>query len=577
LPKQYGDFSLFLRLVGQAGPYRPHLAAAALVSLVSTPLALLTPVPLAIAVDSVIGSKELPGFLDAVAPASDDGRLLFAVGLLFLVSLLHQIQQLTSSVLDTYTGEKLQLEFRRKLFAHVQRLSLAYHDTRGTADATYRIQYDAPAIQWILVYGLTPFATSLLTLASMIYVTSRLDLQLALVALTIVPVLLVLAQASRRRLRSGWMTTKKVESSALSVVQEVLTSLRVVKAFVREKREDARFVEQSTVGMRGRVRLTAVEELFGLGVGATTAAGTALVLFLGVRHVQAGELSLGGLLLVMTYLLQLYEPLQVMAKSLATLQTQFSSAERVFAVLDEAPDVPERPRAAPLRRASGGIEFQEVSFAYPGGENVLHGLSFSVKPGERLGIAGATGSGKTTLASLLLRLYDPTAGRILLDGHDLRDYRVADLRGQFAVVLQEPVLFATSIAENIGYGRDGARTHQIVAAARAANAHEFIERLPEGYDTLVGERGMRLSGGERQRISLARAFLKDAPILVLDEPTSSVDVRTETAIMATMEHLMDGRTTLMIAHRLGTLEYCDTRIEIEDGRIIQSVGRGVAL
>ena len=577
MPKQYGDFSLFLRLVGQAGPYRPHLAAAALVSLVSTPLALLTPVPLAIAVDSVIGSKELPGFLDAVAPASDDGRLLFAVGLLFLVSLLHQIQQLTSSVLDTYTGEKLQLEFRRKLFAHVQRLSLAYHDTRGTADATYRIQYDAPAIQWILVYGLTPFATSLLTLASMIYVTSRLDLQLALVALTIVPVLLVLAQASRRRLRSGWMTTKKVESSALSVVQEVLTSLRVVKAFVREKREDARFVEQSTVGMRGRVRLTAVEELFGLGVGATTAAGTALVLFLGVRHVQAGELSLGGLLLVMTYLLQLYEPLQVMAKSLATLQTQFSSAERVFAVLDEAPDVPERPRAAPLRRASGGIEFQEVSFAYPGGENVLHGLSFSVKPGERLGIAGATGSGKTTLASLLLRLYDPTAGRILLDGHDLRDYRVADLRGQFAVVLQEPVLFATSIAENIGYGRDGARTHQIVAAARAANAHEFIERLPEGYDTLVGERGMRLSGGERQRISLARAFLKDAPILVLDEPTSSVDVRTETAIMATMEHLMDGRTTLMIAHRLGTLEYCDTRIEIEDGRIIQSVGRGVAL
>jgi ABC-type multidrug transport system ATPase subunit len=273
------------------------------------------------------------------------------------------------------------------------------------------------------------------------------------------------------------------------------------------------------------------------------------------------------LLLVMGYLAQLYVPLQTLSRQAGKVQSALASAERVFKVIDEAPDVPEPRRARRLARALGDVEFRAVTFAYGPGRPALADISFTVAAGSRVGIAGSTGSGKSTLASLLMRFYDPRRGRILLDGVDLRDYRVADLRNQFALVLQEPILFSTTILENIAYARPDARTDEIIAAARAADAHDFVMRLPDRYDTIVGERGATLSGGERQRISLARAFLKDAPILVLDEPTSSVDVRTEAAIMQAMERLMSGRTTFMIAHRLETLAGCDVRLEVEDGAL----------
>jgi ATP-binding cassette subfamily B protein len=301
-------------------------------------------------------------------------------------------------------------------------------------------------------------------------------------------------------------------------------------------------------------------------VGLLTALGTAAVLYVGVRHVQSGVLTLGDLLLVMGYLAQLYGPLRTLSKRAVGLQSKFASAERAFALLDRAPDVPERADAWPIARARGEIEFQGVSFDH-GDRPILRDVSFHVPPATRVGIVGPTGAGKTTLLNLLLRLHDPSAGRILLDGVDLRDYRLADLRGQFAVVLQEPVLFSTSLAENIAYARPDASHEDIVAAATAANVHAFIAQLPRGYDTVVGERGMMLSGGERQRVSLARAFLKDAPILILDEPTSAVDVRSESLIMEALERLMQGRTTLVVAHRLSTLEGCDMRLEIEHGRL----------
>jgi ATP-binding cassette subfamily B protein len=569
----YTDLVLYRRLFRQARPYWPHIAGVFALSLLATPLALLAPVPLKIAVDSVVGSKPLPGFLEAVLPeslsASDAAVLAVAAGLIIAVALVQQFQTLGSTVLGAYAGEKLMLDFRSRLFRHVQSLSLTYHDAKGTADSTYRIQYDAASIKYIAIYGVAPFVTAGFTVAGMIYVTARLDRQLALVALGVVPVLFALTSASRRRLRGGWRETKNIESSAMSVVQEVLSGLRVVKAFVQEDREHERFMARSGEGVRARIRLAILEGGFSGLVGLTTAIGTGLVLFIGVRHVQAGTLSLGSLMLVMAYLLQLYAPLQQITKSVAMLQAQLASAERVFSVLDEAPDVPEKPDAVPLRRARGEIIFDDVSFGYPGNPPAIEHISFAVEPGMRVGIAGTTGSGKTTLASLLMRLYDPSSGTIRLDGVDLRDYRLADLRNQFAIVLQEPVLFSTTIAENIGYGRQGAGFDELVAAAEAANAHDFITALPDGYDTLVGERGMRLSGGERQRISLARAFLKDAPILVLDEPTSSVDVKTEAAIMEAMERLMRGRTTLMIAHRLSTLDHCDERIEVESGQLVQ--------
>ncbi len=416
------------------------------------------------------------------------------------------------------------------------------------------------------MYGITPFLTAGLTLVGMIVITASIDVELAFVALAVVPILFALTLFSRRTLRRGWKETKKLESTALSVVQEVLTVLRVVKAFSQEEREHERFLAASGAGMRARIRLIAIEVAYTLAVGMTTAAGTAAVLFIGVRHVQSGQLTLGSLLLILGYLAQLYVPLQTVSSSINTLQSSLASAERAFWLLDHDADVQERPNARPLRRAAGAIVFEDVWFAYDG-EAVLRGVSLGVRPGTSVGISGTTGAGKTTLVSLLTRFYDPTRGAIFLDGVDLRDYRLADLRNQYAIVLQEPVLFSTTIRENIAYGRPDANDDAIVAAARAAGAHEFVSALPDDYETVVGERGMRLSGGERQRISLARAFLKDAPVLILDEPTSSVDASTEAAIVQAMQRLMAGRTTFLIAHRLSTLEHCDVRLEVDDGTV----------
>jgi ATP-binding cassette subfamily B protein len=571
LPGQ-SDRALYRRLLRQLAPYWLPISGIFVLGLLSSPLALLAPLPLKIAVDSAINGLPLPGFLDGLVPAGAKGSaaaVLLATGLVVAVALLSQLQDLAYSVLRTYVGEKLVLDFRARLFGHAQRLSLSYHDANGTADATYRVQSDAAAVQAIAIDGVIPLVTAAVTLAGMIWVTARLDWQLAVVALVVAPVLLVLSHTRRQRYRSRWHAAKALESSAMSVVQEVLAALRVVKAFGREDHEQGRFVHHSGAGMRARLGLAVLEGGFSLLVGLTTAVGTAAVLFLGVHHVQSGVLTLGDLLLAMAYLAELYGPLRTLSRKATTLQAALASAERAFAILDETPDVAERPDARPLARAAGGVAFRHVSFAYDPDRRVLHDVSFAVAPGARLGIAGRTGAGKTTLINLLTRFYDPTAGQILLDGIDLRDYRLAELRNQFAIVLQDPVLFSTSIAENIAYARPGATADEVVAAATAANVHDFIAQLPDGYDTVVGERGMRLSGGERQRIALARAFLKDAPILILDEPTSSVDVKTEAAIVDAMERLMRGRTTLIIAHRLSTLKSCDVHLHIERGRVVE--------
>jgi ATP-binding cassette subfamily B protein len=573
--RSYRDLAIYRRLLRQAQPYWPHLVGLLLLSLLLTPLMLLTPLPVKIAVDSVIGSHPLPGFLEALLPeaatGSDGAVLALAVVLVAAVALLKGLQKLATAVLNERAGGSLVLDFRARLFRHAQRLSLLYHDSRGTSDSTYRIQYDAPSIQWIVVDTLPQLATAAFTVLGTIYVTFLIDWQLALIALAVSPFLFLSTRAYGQRLRPRWREVHQLESSALSVAQEALGALRVVKAFGQEAREGERFVHRASKGLRERERTAFAEGGFALLVALTTAAGRAAILFIGVHHVLSGVLTLGELLLVMLYLTQLYEPLRTLSQSQGILQSSLASAERAFSLLDEAPDVVERPGARSLSRASGAVAFREVSFAYRQGERpVLRDVSFEVEPGSRVGISGATGAGKSTLMNLLTRFYDPTSGQILLDGVDLRDYKLADLREQFSIVLQEPVLFSTSVAENIAYARPGASEEEIVAAARAAGAHEFIEHLPEGYETEVGERGMGLSGGERQRISLARAFLKDAPILILDEPTSSVDTQTEAAIMDAMERLMRGRTTFMIAHRLGTLASCDVRLEVEDGRLVDT-------
>ena len=547
-----------------------------MLGLLATPLILLGPLPLKIAVDSVVGSDPVPGFLDPLLPGwltgSNIRLLAMAAALQVLVVLLTQLHELASYMLRARAGEGLMLEFRSSLFRHVQRLSLLFHDTRGTADSLYRIQYDAPAIREIMVTSLISVLSAVVMLITILIVITSIDWQLALVALVVSPFLFFFARTYNQRMRGSYRDVRGLESSALQVVQEVLGAFRVVKAFGREDQEQERFLGLSQLGLRARIRLALAEGTFGLLVNMTTALGTAVVLFIGIRNVQADVLTLGELLMVLAYLTQLYGPLRTISRQVANLQASLASAERAFDLLDEVPDVVDRPGARPLKRSAGEIEFRDVSFAYGDNDHVLHNVSFSISPGTRLGIEGRTGAGKTTLVSLIARFYDPSAGQIFLDGVDMRDYKLADLRSQLAIVLQDPVLFSTTIAENISYGRPGADHQQIIDAAQAANAGEFIAGLHDGYDTLVGERGMRLSGGERQRIALARAFLKDAPILVLDEPTSSVDMTTESEIMDAMQRLMAGRTTLMIAHRMSTLEICDARIELEHGRIISSAG-----
>ena len=573
-----GPVHFWRRLALEVRPYWSWIGLSFLTSILAAPFSLLLPLPLKIAVDSVIGGRQLPGFLVVALPdrlvISSDGVLLVAVVLVVAIAVLDQLRGFCNTMVTTYAGEQLLLGFRARLFSHAQRLSLSYHDTKGTADRIYRIQNDAYSFQWILLHALTPLVAAVFTLLCMVAVLVRVEWRLALVALAICPVLMLITSLSRNRLRKGWETVKELESGTLSVAHEALTALRIVKAFGQEDRERGRFVRQSQHGKTARLRLALVQGASKAMFVMTTAIGTATVLFIGVRRVQSGDLTVGDLVLAMGYLAQLYLPAQLISETVADMQGGLASAARVFALFDQLPDVVEAAHPRLLDRTEGKIAFQNVSFAYTRNEFVLRNVSFEVSSGKCIGVVGTTGAGKTTLVSLLSRFYDTTEGRILLDGVDLREYRLADLRRQFAIVLQEPVLFSSTIAENISYARPEATEFEIIGASRAAHAHEFISRLPDAYDTLVGERGMRLSGGERQRISLARAFLKDAPILILDEPTSSVDAQTEALIMDATEHLMQHRTTFLITHRPAPLARCDLILRIDKGRVAHQPTEG---
>jgi ATP-binding cassette subfamily B protein len=564
-------FSVLLRVLAQSKDCWPSLAGITALNLLSLPLTLLYPVPLKIAVDNVLNSKPLPPLLLHVLPtgAGKASSLAFAVGMLLAIALAVNLQGLASWGLQTYTGEKLVWDFRARLLNHVQRLPLTFHDHYGTSDSVYRIQHDAPAIQYVAIQGLIPLASAVATLVGLIYVTLRVDVSLALVALTITPVLFLLTFASSWLVRRHSLTLKELDSKAMSVIQEVLGCIRVIKAFGQEDREHERFVRRSSKRVSGQIKLALWQAAFNVLIGLTIAGGTASALYIGVQHVRAGILSVGSLLVVMAYIAQIYQPLQLLTNKITDLQSWLVSLERTFVLLDQEPEITETANPQALQRAKGDFEFRDVSFLYGNSGRGLKNLSFVIPAGSRVGIVGATGAGKTTLLNLIMRFYDPSDGQVLLDGVDLREYRISDLRKQFAVVLQEPVLFDASIAENIAYGRRDASDEEIVAAAKSACAHEFITGLPKRYESSAGERGAGLSGGERQRISLARAFLRDCSVLILDEPTSSVDVQTENSILSATEKLMQGKTTFMIAHRLNTLRSCNVILSLDHGELTE--------
>lgn len=567
------DTQLFRRILQQAKPYRFQIGLYFGLSMLATPLALLSPVPMKLVVDNVIGRDAIPQWLDYFIPdaveQSTSSLLLFSILFFFLIKFLSIIQKLyTGNILYSKITENILLDFRSKLLSYAQRLSIGFHDSNGTGHASYRIQYDTFAVQRVVFDTIVPLISSVLTFGAMLYIMLLLDQTLALIALSVAPFIFLMTELFRKPLRKGWTDYKNRDYLALNIINEVLSMLRVIKAFGREKYEEERYVETTKKAIDSRLNVAWVSSALDLSMGLTTTIGTIVVLYIGTSHVLEGTLSLGNLLLIMSYLAQLYSPLTTIGTMVAGLQAQLTSAERAFSLLDHPIEVPETSAAVPLKKAKGDIRFENVSFSYNKKDLVLREISLEIPAGTRIGIAGRTGAGKSTLVSLLFRFYDPNSGTIYLDGEDLKNYRLKDLRRQYSIVLQDSFLFSGTIAENIAYGTpDEIDMDQIIHAAKVANAHEFISRLPEGYHSKVGEKGMQLSGGERQRIALARAFAANAPILVLDEPTSALDTSTEVSIVKSMNKIMEGRTTFIIAHRLSTLESCDLLLVIEDGQV----------
>jgi ATP-binding cassette subfamily B protein len=503
------------------------------------------------------------------------GGLAICATLLVSIALLNCLLSLASWLLSTYTGEKLVHDFRGQLLFHAQRLSLSVHDRRGANDIAYRIQYDAPAIQNLFLQGMVPLLSSAFTFVAMLVVTMRMSWHIASIAAIVSPVLFVLARNSSSKVRRRYDEVRELDSSAMLVLHEALSCLRAVKAFGQEAYEDELFRRKSRQRMTEQVRLASIQAGFHVLIGFCVALAAAVALVMGVTEVRQQTMTVGEFLLVMAYMAQLYEPLRMISTNIPELQSTVASLHRAFALLEETPELQETAAPAEPLRVRGEVEFQNVSFQYTAaGRNVLNGISFHVRPGMRVGLVGPSGSGKSTLVNLLTRFYDPSNGAILIDRTDLREYNLAELRQQFSIVPQEPMLFSTTVAGNIAYANPQASRAEVIRASKLANAHEFIERLPLGYDTPMGDAGTGLSGGERQRLAIARAFLKDTPLLILDEPTSAVDLRTEQLIMEALDTLMTGRTAFMIAHRLSTLERCDAVLVLQNGTL-QSINSTV--
>jgi ATP-binding cassette, subfamily B, bacterial len=561
------------RLLPRTFPYvKPYwkLAVASIVSIaIAVAIGLAEPWPLALLVDSVLGSHPSPRFLRPLIHAHDRyGLLVFVVVAGLAIHVLGSVLAVVTEYVNTKLSQKMTLDFRSDLFQHAQRLSLAFHDEHATGEFMGRINYAADSAGSILV-AIPPLVQSLLTLVGMFWIAYSLDPQLALLSLAVVPFLYYTIGLYGSRIVPRLRQVQGLEWQSLSIVLEAMTMLRVIVAFGREHHEFRRFRRQGETAVASRVQLTVRQTVFSLAVKALTAGGTALVLGFGAIHVLHRDLTVGELLVVMSYIAAVYAPLEQISSAMGSLQEQFVQLQMSLELLDTPVEIEDRAGALALHRAEGRLEFDDVSFAYKGRERTLDRITFTVEAGQRVGIVGPTGAGKTTLMALVTRFFDPTSGRVLLDGDDVRDLTLESLRNQISVVLQEPLLFSGSILENIRYGRLDASDDEVYDAARKANAHDFIAGLPNGYSTELGERGAQLSGGERQRIAVARAFLKDAPVLILDEPTSQIDSRTEAVILDALELLMEGRTTFMIAHRLSTLRQADLIVVLDHGRLVE--------
>jgi len=575
LPEGVTTLKLSARLLRQYGAGERWRVIGCLAVLSGTSgIQLLQPWPMKIIVDLLAGARQPPQALASLAAALGGGTSL-VVGVLCLAILGFQVVGGMLSVTSTYllvsAGLRMVNRLRCAVFDHVQRLSLRFHDTTTVGDSLYRVTWDTYCIQTIFNGGFIPSISSTLTLIGVTAMLVSRDVLVACVALAVMVPLTLLLRRLERPMTERSMLVHERESDISTHVQETLSSIRAVQAFGREERESERFRRGSDASLVAKLRLNVLETLSGVTVSLLLSCGTAAVVWVTAVRVLQGRLTPGDIVLLVAYVTMLYKPLNSISKTSAQLQGAAARAWRVCSLLDATPEVRDRPDAIdPVVRATGGIKLEDVTFSYKRETPVLRGITTHIAAGTTVALVGPSGAGKTTLVSLLMRFYDPDSGRVTLDGRDLRALTLAYLRRNIALVLQEPILFAASIRENIAYGRPGATEEEIRSAAAAAGAAKFIEALPEGYDTQIGERGVSLSGGQRQRLSIARAFLQDAPILVMDEPTSALDAETEAALLRTLDQLKLGRTTIIIAHRLSTIRGADQILTIDDGRIVES-------
>jgi ATP-binding cassette subfamily B protein len=561
-----------IRIIDVLYPHWLTLTLAFLAVLGTSITDVLEPWPLKIVFDHVFASKRMPDWLAAIVSyvGTDKFSILnFAVLAVIVIALFGAISSYFEKYLTTSVGQWVMHDLRRVLYSHIQRLSLSFHDRKRTGDLISRVTSDIDAVQSFISTVLLGILVNILTLAGMMLVMLYLNWAFTIIALLVAPALFFVVYHYTHRIKRASRAMRRQEGEVVNVLEEVLSSIRVVKAFAREDYEQKRFeresresVERALEARNFKAKLPPIVEII-------VAAGTCLVLWYGARLVLAGALTSGELLVFLLYLGKMYKPMRELSKMTDTISKAQVGWERIREVLENESQVRDLPGAKPAPRFKGEIDFDKVSFAYDGGPPVITELSLHIEPGQLAALVGPTGAGKTTIVSLLPRFYEANSGQIKIDGTDIRQYKQASLREQISFVLQETLLFRATVAENIAYGKPSATHEEIVRAAKLANADEFIDRMADGYDTMVGERGVTLSGGQRQRITIARAIIRDSPILILDEPSAGLDAESEKLVFDALGNLMEGKTSIVIAHRLATVRRADVIFVVDQGRVVE--------
>jgi ATP-binding cassette, subfamily B, bacterial len=557
---------MVMKLLPYLKAHRGRIAWALLQVLLIAAFELLKPWPLQIVIDNALGGKPFP--IAALSSSPVKLLLLACVGMVVVhfgagvLTLLHNYTAIR-------IGQDMVNDLRGALYAHLQRLSLAFHSQQRVGDLLYRITADSFAVQTMIMNGALPILSALVLLAGMLVVLFPLDPALTVLALTVVPVLFALIALFNRKIVEIAGDVRATESRVYSLVQWAMSSIKLVQAFTKEEEEHRRFMGASRESLQATLRLYSWQTLYSGTVNLVIAAGTAIVVFAGAQAVISGKLSVGQLIVFISYLAQLYAPINQITQSWGLIAGARVGARKIFEILDTEPDLEDGTQNFPQSGARGEVAWSRVDFRYRADTPILTGIELKVPAGTKIAVVGPTGAGKSTLVGLLPRFYDPSAGSVAIDGIDVREYAMRSLRNQIAMVLQPPLIFPLSARDNIAYGRPGAGDAAIEHAARLARIDDLIASLPAGYDTLLGESGASLSEGEKQRITIARALLRNAPILILDEPTSALDVTTEALVMAGIEGLMAGRTTFVIAHRLSTVQRCDRIVVLRGGVIVE--------